>query len=129
MPPISEQLFYLLTLAIPIATVSWTVTHEEVFREVREWCQARSNSCRTILQRKLFYLFTCEYCFSFYVTAVFLVITQFRLLYPDWRGYLISHLTLVWLANVYMSLFGRIRIEIKRERVAVEREKKKGFGT
>jgi hypothetical protein len=56
------------------------------------------------------------------VTAVLLMITRFHLLYPDWRGYLISLLTVVWIANLYMSIFGRIRLEIKRERVAIEKE-------
>src|SRR5690349_12698558 len=118
----SEELFFMFILAIPIANVSWTVTHEEIFREVREWCKAKSETGRQLAQRKLFYLFTCEYCFSYYVTAVLLMITHFRLLYPDWRGYLISLFTLVWIANVYMSIFGRIRLEIKRERVAIEKE-------
>jgi hypothetical protein len=122
MQSVSEDLFYMLILAIPIANISWTVTHEEIFREAREWCKGKSETCRHLAQRKLFYLFTCEYCFSFYVTAVLLMITRFHLLYPDWRGYLISLLTLVWIANLYMSIFGRIRLEIKRERVAIEKE-------
>jgi hypothetical protein len=126
MPSASEELFYMFILAIPVANVSWTVTHEEIFREAREWCKAKSETCQHVAQRKLFYLFTCEYCFSFYVTAVLLAITRFRLLYPDWRGYVISLFTLVWIANVYMSLFGRIRLDIKRERVAIEQEEDDG---
>ena len=126
MPSASEDLLYMFILAIPVANVSWTVTHEEIFREAREWCNAKSETCRHLAQRKLFYLFTCEYCFSFYVTAVLLAITRFRLLYPDWRGYMISLFTLVWIANLYMSLFGRIRLDIKRERVAIEKEEGHG---
>jgi hypothetical protein len=30
-------------------------------------------------------LFTCEYCFSHYVTVFFLLITRYNLLYADWR--------------------------------------------
>jgi hypothetical protein len=126
MPSASEDLFYMFILAIPVANVSWTVTHEEIFREAREWCKGKSETCQHLAKRKLFYLFTCEYCFSFYVTAVLLAITRFRLLYPDWRGYVISLFTLVWIANVYMSLFGRIRLDIKRERVAIEKEEDEG---
>jgi len=48
---------------------AWTVTHEEVFREPREYCLQRSQKCRRLLQRKFFYLFTCEYCFSHYMAA------------------------------------------------------------
>ncbi len=81
-----------------------------------------------LAQRKLFYLFTCEYCFSFYVTAVLLALTHFRLLYPDWRGYVISLFTLVWIANLYMSLFARLRLDIKHERVAVENDEDEEHG-
>ncbi|HWY55380.1 MAG TPA: hypothetical protein VNZ03_13000 [Terriglobales bacterium] len=74
-----------------------------------------SESANGLLQRKFFYLFTCEYCFSHYVAAIFLVITRFKLLYPDWRGYLISWFALVWLSNVYMALFANIRLDIHSE--------------
>ena len=73
---LTRQAFFLMVLAIPIASISWTVTHEEVFREPREWCVSRSKDCRRIVQRKFFYLFTCEYCFSHYVTAVFLALSK-----------------------------------------------------
>jgi hypothetical protein len=42
------------------------------------------------------------------VTALFLVITRYRLLFPDWRGYLIAGFSLVWIANVYLGLFARL---------------------
>jgi ABC-type Na+ efflux pump permease subunit len=58
------------------------------------------------------------------VAAVFLLITRFNLLYPDWRGYLIAGFYLVWVANVYMSLFARIRLEVKRERVQIKQQEK-----
>src|SRR5512146_1534498 len=99
--PLSEQIVFLFILAIPIACVAWTVTHEEVFREPREYCQRQSKNCPRLIQRKFFYLFTCEYCFSHYVTAAFLLITGYKLLYADWRGYLIALFALVWVANIY----------------------------
>lgn len=83
-----------------------------------------SKECRTLLQRKFFYLFTCEYCFSHWVTAFFLFITRFKLLFSDWRGYLIAGFSLVWVANVYMSFFARIRLDVKRERVEISAEEK-----
>ena len=115
-----HQVAVLFILAIPIASIAWTVTHEEVFRESREWCVSRSKSCHRLMERKFFYLFTCEYCFSHYVTAGFLALTRFTLLFDDWRGYVIAGFSLVWLANVYMSLFGRLRLEIKEEKVEIE---------
>jgi hypothetical protein len=116
------QVLSLFLLALPIASIAWTITHEEVVREFRDVCLGKSTTCRRIYERKFFYLFTCEYCFSHYVAAVFLLITRFKLLYPDWRGYLIAGFSLVWVANVYMSLFARIRLEVKRERVQIKKE-------
>jgi hypothetical protein len=124
--PLAHQFAYLFLLAIPIACVSWTITHEEVFREPREWCKQRSQSCRRLPTRKFFYLFTCEYCFSHYVALFFLCITGFQMLYSGWRGYLISWFALVWVANIYMSFFNRLRLEIKHENVeiAIDQTKK-----
>ena len=79
----------------------------------------RSESAASLPERKFFYIFTCEYCFSHWVTLAFLALTGFRLLYDDWRGYVIGGFTLVWLANHYMSLFGRLRLGIKSERIEV----------
>lgn len=121
---IGEQLAFLFILALPIASLAWTVTHEEIFREPREWCKNRSEKCNRLLKRKFFYLFTCEYCFSHYVVILFLVITRFKLLYTDWRGYLVSWLALVWIANVYMNLYAHVRLDIKRERVQIEAHEK-----
>lgn len=106
----------LFVLPIPIACITWTVTHEEVLRETRDWCVSKSKSCRRAYARKFFYLFTCEYCFSHYVTAVFLLVTRFHLLFDDWRGYLVAGFSLVWLANVYMGFFGKMRLDIREER-------------
>lgn len=111
------QIIYLFILALPIACIAWTVTHEEVFREPREFCERRSKECRGILSRKFYYLFTCEYCFSHYVTAIFLFITRYHILYADWRGYLVALFALVWLANLYMSLFGFLRVGMKKEKI------------
>lgn len=118
------QMLWLFVLAAPIACVAWTVTHEEVFSEVQDYCVKKSNSCRTIAARKFFYLFTCEYCFSHYVAAAVVWMTGYRLLVPDWRGAVLGWFTLVWIANVYMSLFGRLRLDIKRERVEIKAEEK-----
>ena len=118
--PLGLQIAWLFILAVPVACIAWTVTHEEIFREPRDYCVKKSESCRRLLERKFFYLFTCEYCFSHYVAAFFLIITRYRLLYDDWRGYLIGGFALVWVANQYMSLYGRLRLDIKRERVEIK---------
>ena len=123
------QLLWLFILAIPVACVSWTVTKEEVFKEPRDYCSIKSKFSNTILKRKFFYLFTCEYCFSHYITLLVLFITRYKLLLNDWRGYFIAGFSLVWIANVYMSLFLLIRQDIKKEKTEItvmeEKSKKK----
>jgi hypothetical protein len=116
------QVASLFLIAMPIASIAWTVTHEEVVREFRDYCVRESKTCRRIYERKFFYLFTCEYCFSHYVTAAFLVMTRYKLLFPDWRGYLMAEFSLVWLANVYMGIFGRIRLDLRKERAEIAAE-------
>jgi len=122
MMPISEQVAWLFILAVPIASVAWTVTHEELFREPRDFCVKRSKSDKALLSRKFFYLFTCEYCFSHYVTIGALFLTGYKLLLDDWRGYLLSGFALVWVANVYMSLFGFIRVGMKETKMEADLE-------
>jgi len=117
---LSEQIIYLFLLAIPIACISWTVTHEEIFREPRDFCINKSHTCKTMLQRKFFYLFTCEYCFSHYITLAFLIITKYQLLYAGWRGYLVGGFALVWIANIYISLFQLIRVSVKKEKMTAD---------
>lgn len=122
---INTQIIWLFLLAIPIACVAWTVTHEEIFREPREYCVRCTQEATTILRRKFFYVFTCEYCFSFYVTALFLYITRYKLLLDDWRGYLIAEFALMWVANIYMSVFFLIRTNIKKEGTVAKIEEKR----
>jgi hypothetical protein len=110
----------LLVMSAVVACVAWTVTHEEVFREPRDYCVQRSKSAQSLLARKFFYLFTCEYCFSHYVAGAALLGTGYRILLPDWRGAIVAWFTLVWVANFQMSAFARIRLEVKLDRIEIE---------
>ncbi len=125
METINNQVLSLFLLAIPIACAAWTVTHEEIFKEPREYCVEHSKTGKTLLVCKFFYLFTCEYCFSHYVTAFFIILTDYKLLMPDWRGYVIALFSLVWIANVYMTLFALIRQDVKKEKTEIELMEKK----
>lgn len=120
MVSLAVQTVWLLLLSIPVACVAWTVTHEEVFREPRDFCKNQSENAPSISRRKFFYLFTCEYCFSHYVAAFFLAITRFHLLYADWRGYLVAWFSLVFIANLYMGVFGKVKLEVKEKRAVIE---------
>ena len=120
MASLGVQFAWLLVLALAVACIAWTVTHEEVFREPRQYCEKECAQARSLFRRKFFYLFTCEYCFSHYVAGAILLVARFKLLYPDWRGYVIALFALVWIANQYMSIYNRIRLDIKHEQVEIK---------
>lgn len=117
---VSMQIIWLFILAIPVSCVAWTVTHEEIFKEPREFCVNRVHAGKTIWERKFFYLFTCEYCFSHYVAIGFLIFTDYHLMFSDWRGYVIAGFALVWVANTYMSLYALLRQGIVKEKAEIK---------
>ena len=120
MMPLHVQITWLFIIAIPVACVAWTVTHEEIFSEFKNYCKKRCDTSRTLIKRKFFYLFTCEYCFSHYVTILALLLTKYKLLLADWRGYLIAGFSIVWIANCYMSIYAWLRTSLKKERTEVK---------
>lgn len=125
-----QQIAALFILAMPIAAVARTVVFEEIFREPREFCERMSKACRSTLARKFFYLFTCEYCFSHWATLLLLILTAlgpepgFRLLYDDWRGYVISFFSLVLVANVYLNVYAGLRVDLTSEKKNIEVKEK-----
>ncbi len=114
------QLFWLAVLPLPVACVSWTITREEIFREPREWLQEQSRSHPKWWFRKIAYMPTCEYCFSHYVAAAFVLLVDFRLLLGDWRGGLIAWLSVVAVANLFLSFYSHLRVEIRKDRAESE---------
>ena len=122
-----NEIAALFILSIPVACIAWTITHEEIFSEIKNYCAKCSQESKNVIKKKFFYLFTCEYCFSHYVTALILIITKYHLLYDDWKGYLVGGFSIVWIANIYMSIYGRIRVNLKKEKIEadlIEEEKK-----
>lgn len=118
--PIGLQLIWLFVLALPVAAIARTVTYEEVFREPRSYCVRRSRDAKTIWERKFFYLFTCDYCFSHWVSLAVVIVMDFTLLVDDWRGYVIAFFSLVWIANIYSSVFAHLRLDIQKERAEIK---------
>jgi hypothetical protein len=120
-----QQVAGLFLLAIPIACIARTVVFEEIFREPREYCEQKSKTCRNLLQRKFFYMLTCEYCFSHYVTIVVLAVTRYHLLFDGWRGYVAAFFSLVFVANIYLNFYSRLRVEITVEKKNAEEKSKR----
>ena len=88
--PILVQVYTLLILSLVVASIAWTVTQETIFEEWRDGAKRRSENASNILARKFFYVWTCEYCFSHWVTILVLIVSDFRLLIDDWRGYALA---------------------------------------
>lgn len=118
---ITTQIFWLIVLSMIVASIAWTVTQEEIFREPREFCEDKSQDCKNIFQRKFFYVFTCEYCFSHWIALTIIVFTQFKVLVDDWRGYVLAFFILPWLAIFWMSIYRRLRVGIKHENVLAKK--------
>jgi hypothetical protein len=119
---IAYQIFGLLVIAGAVASIAWTVTQEEIFAEWKEFCEGRVEAATNVFERKFFYVFTCEYCFSHWVTLGMLAITGFQIYFTDWRGYLLAFFTISWVANFMMSFYRRIRVEIKHENALAKKE-------
>ena len=119
---IADQIFWLVVIASAVASISWTITQEEIFKEPREYMAERSKRAKSFLFRKLFYMPTCEYCLSHWVSLPLIFLTGFRLIFEDWRGYLLSFFVTAWTANQIMSLYRRLRVVIKLDNAIAEKE-------
>lgn len=122
-----------LIIAGMVAVFSWASTKEEIFKDIREecfkkWCK---NKNLPYLVRKVCYIPTCEYCFSFWFTLSMCFVFQHQLCYNDWRGHILAHGVTWGLAVLYMSIYQRIRVDIRLDQVTankVDQSAKKNFG-
>lgn len=96
-------------LAAVVAVIAWTVTHEKIFEDVVAWFKKKHEECENPVAKKAFYMPTCEYCFSHWVTILVLIVTKYQLLFNDWRGYVIAGFTIVAIANIYMTIYFILR--------------------
>jgi hypothetical protein len=88
----------------------------------------RSRTCHRPFQRKFYYLFTCEFCFSHWVALGFQFVYQFRMVFDNWRGLVVGYAGVVWVANVYMSLDLRLRVDIRSERAVAQKVEQAAAG-
>ncbi|HJT34433.1 MAG TPA: hypothetical protein VJ783_20545 [Pirellulales bacterium] len=123
-------------LAAPVAIIVRACTTEEICREPREYCEARQAFYREQLHaadhaslgrraaylvlQKLFYIPTCEYCFSFWVSLALVVIAGYRIHFDDWRGLALATFVVMGVANVYMSAFSQLRVDSRKDRAMAE---------
>jgi hypothetical protein len=110
----------LFKLALIVAVIARTVTQEEVFREFKEYCQRRSQSATSIAARKFFYLFTCQYCFSHWVSLGVVAVTGFSV-GEGLIGHVFAIFALVGVANLYLASYERLTVSTKEARVAIAR--------
>ena len=110
------QVLFAVVLAFPVACIVWTVTQEELFKELRDSLDRyRKQHWQSLWLRKAAYMMTCPYCFSHYVTALVVWLCGFHMLLDDWRGYLVSLFTVVLLANVLLSGYHILRTSLRRQ--------------
>lgn len=106
---------------LAVACVAWTVTQEEIFREPRTFCVRKSKDEELPWYcRKFFYLFTCEYCFSHWVSAVAIYFSGLKLVTDSPAGYVFAFFVTVYSANFIMSAYRRLRLSIKRTNVEAQ---------
>lgn len=114
------QIYWIVILSVVVASIAWTVTQEKIFEEPRNFAKRKSETSSNILIRKFCYVWTCEYCFSHWVTLLVLLLTGFQVLFEDWRGYILAFFLLPWVANQWMSLYRLLRVDIKHENALAE---------
>ena len=117
---ITGQIFWIVILSLVVASIAWTVTQEKIFEEPRNFARRKSETAKSIWVRKFCYVWTCEYCFSHWVTLLVLFMTGFQILFDDWRGYVLAFFLLPWVANQWMSLYRMLRVDIKHENALAE---------
>jgi hypothetical protein len=112
-----EQIYWIVILSLVVASIAWTVTQEAIFEEPREFAGRKSESASNIFVRKFFYV--CHW-----VALLVILLTRYKLLFDDWRGYAVAFFLLPWIANQWMSLYRLLRVDIKHESMLAEKVKK-----
>ena len=104
-------------LAGMVSVIVWTQVKSEIAREIREAFEGIAADPETpYWARKIAYMPTCEFCFSFWVTLVVTLVFS-----PVLYGSMILAHFCIWaLANVYMTMYSICRVGLKCLRSFVE---------
>lgn len=103
-----DPLLRLLALAFIVFVAAWTVTQEEIFRELREWLARHASQNPRLLIRKVAYLPTCYYCFGFWVSVVVFAFAGVTL-FSHWSGWIAGFALMFFAAQMYLTLFHLFR--------------------
>ena len=123
-----SQIAFALILSIPVACITWTVTQEELFAELRrDLTRYQSRHSGSWWRSHLAYAPTCPYCFSHYVAALVIALLHFKMLADDWRGYFVSLFVLVLIANVYITLYHLLRVGLRWTKSSADRAEKRSL--
>ena len=127
-------------LAAPVAILVRAFTTEEIAREPREYCSQRQacyrdgqrrpeaslvDRARCFLLQKLFYMPTCDYCLSFWVSLAVVLIADYRISFDDWRGSALACFVVMGVANAYLALFAYLRVDIRKDRAVANKVEQK----
>jgi hypothetical protein len=112
-------------IAGAVALIAWTQAKEEIAKEFRNWLQHQSETGKTLVARKLAYMLTCEFCFSFWVSLISLIVFRHRVAYDDWRGVILALFATWGIANIYMTGYSRFRVEIRKDQMEIKKEEAK----
>ena len=58
------------------------------------------------------------------MTLAVLLVTRYHLMYDDWKGYFVAFFSLVFMANAYLNLYSRLRVDITSEKKTIEVKEK-----
>lgn len=123
-------------LAVPVAILVRAFTTEEIAREARDYCSRRQAAYQKkqgsegvsfarraycFAARKLHYIPTCDYCLSFWVSLVVVLIAEYKMEFSDWRGTALAWFVVMGVANVYLALFTHLRVDARKERALAKR--------
>lgn len=114
-----QELQTLALLAIPAAFMAWTIVCEEIFRDLRDLCEKRSDHPNPII-RKLCYLPTCYYCTGTWTAFFVLVLHPVRFVSDGPQGLLLAWFTLVAIEQVYLNAFHLIRVWLRASRAMAD---------
>lgn len=112
-------------IAGAVALIAWTQAKEEIASEFRDWLKNKSEAAPSIVSRKLAYMLTCEFCFSFWLSLLSLPVFRHHVAYDDWRGVVLALFATWGIANIYMTGYSRFRVEIRKDQIEIKKEEAK----